>query len=276
MDSSTPEFQYLTGQMRPSFAALFEDYERRNAHALALPHWTLDVPYGEHPREVLDIRPADGVSRGTCVYWHAGYWQTRDKAQFRFLAPRLNALGWDVVLVNYPLCPEVGVADIVQSANRAWRAVVARATPASLAKPFVLSGHSAGAQLAIEVAMQAAATSDVRIAGVLAISGVFDLRPLVQTSLNTRLQLDAATAQACSPCLRARPEGAPALFVLGETETEAFHMQTRVMADAWRSQGHTTQVVSVPGADHFSVLDHLTDAAGPVAQCLADWAATPA
>lgn len=273
MDASLPEFQYLSGQMRDSFAALFQDFERRNEQALRLPHWSLDVPYGDHPREVFDTRPADGPSRGTLVYWHAGYWQTRDKAQFRFLAPRFNALGWDVALINYPLCPEVGVADIVRSARRAWGAVMARQAARGVSGPSVLCGHSAGAHLAVEVALQAAAASEARMAGVIGISGVFDLRPLVQTSLNVRLQLDDATAEACSPHGRVRAGVAPALFVLGETETPAFHAQTQAMAEAWQSQGHATQVVSVAGADHFSVLDHLTDAAGPVARCLQAWSA---
>ena len=44
MEASLPEFQYLSGQMRDSFAALFQDFEQRNVQALRLPHWTLDVP----------------------------------------------------------------------------------------------------------------------------------------------------------------------------------------------------------------------------------------
>ena len=271
MDVSLPEFQYLTGQMRDSFAALFQDFEQRNAHALRLPGWTLDVPYGDHPREVFDWRPADVGSRGTLLYWHAGYWQTRDKAQFRFLAPRLNALGWDVALINYPLCPEVSVASIVESARRALNMVVTRQAASRVHGPMVLCGHSAGAHLAVEVALQAASSGAVRIAGVIGISGVFDLRPLVHTTLNARLQLDDATAEACSPCLQARAGVAPALFVLGETETQAFHAQTQAMAEAWQSQGNATQVVSVAGADHFSVLDHLVDATGPIARALQAW-----
>ena len=272
MDPSSPEYQYLSGQMREGFAGLFQDFEQRNAQALALPHWALDVPYGEHPRERFDFRPTDGLSRGTWVYWHAGYWQTRDKAQFRFLAPRFNALGWDAALINYPLCPEVQVSDIVRSAARALAAVLAHQAARGVPARVVLCGHSAGAQLAIEVAMPAAVSTPARIAGVIGVSGVFDLRPLVHTTLNARLQLDAASAEAASPCLRARAGVAPALFVLGATETPAFHAQTQAMAEAWQAQGNPTQVLAVAGADHFSVLDHLSDEA--VVQAMAAWGAS--
>lgn len=272
MDTSTAEFQYVTGQMRESFAALFASFEERNTHALAHPGWALDVPYGAHPREVFDFRAAEGTSHGLLLYWHAGYWQFRDKAQFRFLAPALNALGWDVALLNYPLCPDVRVADITASTARALRGVLAHQGTAAPTQPVVLCGHSAGAHLAVELALQHAGVSAPRIGGVVAISGVFDLRPLRETSFNARLQLDAASAEACSPVCRARPGAAPALFVVGGTETPAFHAQTQAMAAQWRAQGNTTHTVTVADTDHFSVLDALLHTDGVLARALRTWA----
>jgi len=275
MDASLPEFQYLSGQMRDSFAALFQDFERRNEQALRCPHWSLDVPYGEHPREVFDTRPADGPSRGTLVYWHAGYWQTRDKAQFRFLAPRFNALGWDVALTNYPLCPEVGVAQIVDSAAQALAQLRHHQGAQGRGGPLVLSGHSAGAHLAIELALREAGQTqaELPLAGVLALSGVYDLRPLLHTTLNDKLRLDAAQAQAASPVLRALPQAAPALFLVGGTETEAFHAQNQAMAHAWQAQGNQAVCEAVAGEDHFSILPTLAASGGPAARQLQAWAA---
>ena len=106
----------------------------------------------------------------------------------------------------------------------------------------------------------------------IAISGIYDLRPLRETTLNDKLKLDAAQAQACSPVLRIRSGAAPALFILGGTETPAFHTQSQGMARQWQQQGNTAQCVAVPGTDHFSVLEGLADANGPVAQHLQAWA----
>ena len=137
---------------------------------------------------------------------------------------------------------------------------------------MVLCGHSAGAHLAIELALQQSTAADpLPLAAVVAISGIYDLRPLVDTSLNARLQLDAATAQACSPVLRARAGAAPALFLVGETETEAFHTQSQAMAHRWQAMGNTTAWTRVAAADHFSVLDGLAAADGPVARQLNAW-----
>lgn len=272
MDPDSPQFQYVNGQMREHFADLFARFEQRNAQALQIPGWQLNLTYGPHAREVMDWLPAGQVAMGTVVYFHAGYWQSRDKSQFRFLAPGFHALGWDVALVNYPLCPDVGVADIVASARRGLRHAREHQRQQGRTGPVVLCGHSAGAHLAVELALDPAPTSTDALAGIVAISGVFDLRPLVHTSLNERLRLDEASARACSPVQRGRAGAAPALFVVGETETPAFHAQSQGMAQQWQRQGNTVQMHTAPGADHFSVLDTITQAQGLVARTLRAWA----
>ena len=76
---------------------------------------------------------------------------------------------------------------------------------AKLGRPLVVSGHSAGGQLAACLLATdwrgarcvAAATTSVIAA--YAISGLFDLVPLVETSINKALRLDDAAARAASP-----------------------------------------------------------------------------
>lgn len=272
MDPNSPQFQYVNGQMRAHFADLFATFEQRNAQALLLPDWTLDQRYGPHAREVMDWLPAGQDAVGTVVYFHAGYWQSRDKSQFRFLAPAFNALDWDMALVNYPLCPEVGVTDIVSSARRSLLQVAEHRRLHGRTGPVVVCGHSAGAHLAVELALDPPPALGCPIAGVVAISGVFDLQALVQTSLNERLKLDALSARVCSPVLRARAGAAPVLFLVGETETPAFHAQSQDMARQWQAHGNAAQVQVVAGADHFSVLESTTAPEGLVAHTLRAWA----
>lgn len=273
MHTKTAEFQYVTGQMRESFGDLLASFEARNAQAMAMPGWELDLTYGTHAREVMDMRACDAKALGTVVYFHAGYWQSRDKAQFRFLAPVFNDMGWDMALINYPLCPEVSVAGIVASVERALQKVASHQSERGRAGPIVLCGHSAGAHLAIELALQhAAATAPLPIVGVLAISGVYNLQPLLETTLNTRLKFDANSAQACSPIHRVRPGAVPALFLCGDTETPAFHGQSQEMARLWQLQGNVAQCSAVAHADHFSVLEHISAPDGLVAQTLQSWA----
>ena len=54
----------------------------------------------------MDVRPACGVRQAAIIYLQGGYWQSRDKSMFRFIAP----------LDNYPLCREAPTATCASSA----------------------------------------------------------------------------------------------------------------------------------------------------------------
>lgn len=247
MSPDSAQFDYLDGQLRASHPALFERFAAMSAAAVEACSPERDVPYGPHPRQRFDLFRAEGERRATIAYFHGGYWQSRDKADFAFIAPPLVADGFDVALVNYPLCPEASVAGVVEAAM---------ALPGVLEGPLVLVGHSAGGQIVVELAL-AARERGWDVAGLLAISGVFDLEPLTGTTLNARLGLDAATARAASPIRRGVPGLPRAVFAVGGGETQAFRQQTQRMCEEWADAGNRSDALTVPGADHFSILESL-------------------
>lgn len=244
------QFEYIDGQLRPSHPALFEQFAADNERAVSACQPELDLDYGPHPRQTLDLFRTGQPRRGVVAYFHAGYWQSRDKSGFRFLAPPLVADGFDVAVINYPLSPELSVMEIVAAAQPALPALAALTGEA----PLILAGHSAGAQMAIELAMAGPA---VPITGIVAISGVFDLEPLLETTVNAKLGLDTASARAASPLHRVRPGAPPTLFAVGALETRAFQDQTAAMAQAWADAGNAASEMTVPEADHFSILTAL-------------------
>jgi arylformamidase len=245
------QFQYVEGQWRASFAAVLAEFEAESRVAAATESCVLDVRYGPLERQTFDFFSARGEPRGTLAYFHAGYWQSRDKLNFRFIAPAFTAAGLNVALVNYPLCPTVSLPELIDAAKACIPALRAQATVGDTGGlPLVLSGHSAGAHIAAELAL--AEVGD--IAGVVAMSGIFDLAPLVATSLNQRLQLDPASAAACSPIHRMRPGLPPGLVVVGGEETPAFIEQSLRFYAAWKNAGNRSTLHVVPEADHFSLL----------------------
>ena len=251
------EFQYLTGQARPGFPALFEDFERRSADAVQGSACELDLRYGPAERCTFDFFDAGPAARGVLMYLHAGYWQWRDKAGFRFIAPALVRRGLHVALVNYPLCPTVSLAELTDTVRTAVPAVLGRA---DAALPLVAMGHSAGGHLAMEMALtdwSARGLPMATVAGVIALSGLYDLAPLVQTSLNEKLRLDAQSAAAASPLYRAAPGGPPLLLAAGADETPAMREQSRRMHDVWLAMGNLSVLHEEPNADHFSLLQRL-------------------
>ncbi len=272
------QFQYVEGQGRPGFATLIPQFEAWSAAAVAAsllqaPACKLDIRYGEAARETFDFFPADGgVGRATLVYFHAGYWQSRDKSTFRFIAPAFTRHGIHVALVNYPLCPHVSLTHLLDAARRAVAGIHAHvAMRAQPGLPLVAAGHSAGGHIAVELGLTDWAHSSVGntppmrgVDGVVALSGIYDLAPLVGTTLNTNLGLDAASARRHSPLGRVGLVAPPALFGVGGAETPAFLAQNQTMADAWQVAGHHSVAHVVDGADHFTLLEHLVQPANPL------------
>jgi arylformamidase len=157
-----------------------------------------------------------------------------------------------VAVPSYDLCPDVPLARIVTQAEAAARALHART-----GTPALAMGHSAGGHLS---AMLLARLPAEIVAAALPISGVFWLEPLLGTSINAKLGLDAAAARALSPGLLPSP-GRPLHAVVGAAESGEFLRQSREFAALWGGGFET-----LPGLNHFTVLDPLTDAAHPLVQ----------
>ena len=218
---------------------------------------TLDRPYGAGERERYDLFGASGPGAPLVVYLHGGYWQSGDRTLYAWVAGPLTAAGCTVAIPSYPLCPAVSVLDIVAALRRClsalWRATGARP---------VLVGHSAGghlvaAMLATDWAAVDGVPDDLVHAG-LAISGVFELEPLVGTSINNALQLDADAARAASPrWWRPPPPGRRMIAAVGAAESAEFRRQSHELVRAWGAAGVDSRYLEVPDANHFTVIEAL-------------------
>jgi arylformamidase len=253
--SGDPIFQYMLGQVNATQPPLLAAYERESLAAVEALRPALDLRYGPHPRQCFDFFRA-AAATGTLVYLHAGYWQSRDKAPFRFIAPAFVQAGLNVALVNYPLCPEVTLEALTEAVRDAVPALLAFAGGQGL----IAAGHSAGAHLAVELALtdwRGRGLEGSPIRGLVALSGVYDLVPLLSTPLNDKLRLDRPSARAASPVFRMRGGMPAGLFAVGGLETAAFQEQTSAMAAAWQRAGNAAQTITVAEADHFSLLRSL-------------------
>ncbi|MEZ5850273.1 MAG: alpha/beta hydrolase [Hyphomicrobiaceae bacterium] len=219
----------------------------------------LDKPYGKGARQRYDLFHAKTGGQGTplVVYIHGGYWQRGERAMYSFIAKELNALGVSVAIPSYSLCPAVSVMDIVGELQQCLKAIHEH----TKARP-VVAGHSAGghltaALLATDWSKITGAPKDLVRSGY-AISGVFDLPPLVGTSINDAVKLDAAKAREASPLFWPSPgKGKTLVAAVGGAESQEFIRQSLAIADAWSKTGVTAECVVVPGANHFTILDEL-------------------
>jgi arylformamidase len=209
------------------------------------------VRYGPSDRQVFDFFQPEGVSRGTVVFVHGGYWKAFDNSYWSHLAAGPLARGWAVAMPSYDLCPEVRITVISRQIAAALTEVAGRTQG-----PLALAGHSAGGHLVARMTDPLLLGSDIRgrIGQIAAISPVADLAPLMQTSMNDVLRIDAAEAQVESPVNMSPPHGVDVSVWVGVDERPAFLEQGESFARGWGAR-----YVVVEGRHHFDVIDALTD-----------------
>jgi len=140
----------------------------------------MGVRYGDSPRQTFDFFQPTGVSRGTVMFVHGGYWRRFDASYWSHLAAGAMARGYAVAMPSYDLCPEVTIAQIGTQIAAALTKVADR-TQGSLS----LVGHSAGGHLVARIMDPLLLSSDVRdrVKQIVSISPVADLAPLMQTAV---------------------------------------------------------------------------------------------
>ena len=213
----------------------------------------LGLVYGAAPRERMDIFLPDQAPRGLVVFVHGGYWRRFDRTDWSHFAAGPLAQGWAVAMPGYSLAPEVHIRDITRQVARA----IAFAA-GDVAGPIVLTGHSAGGHLAARMNCTDVALPDAvaaRLARIVAISPVVDLRPLTRTQMNADLRLDTAESEAESPLLHSARRGIDTLAWVGAEERPAFLDQARWLAETWDE----ARLHIAPGRHHFDVIDPLAE-----------------
>jgi arylformamidase len=223
------------------------------------------IAYGPGPRHVIDVFAGEGQSRNQSqtplvVFIHGGYWQALDGSWFSHMARGLNAHGIDVAVPTYDLCPQVSVAEIIEQMRQAMGEL------AKVSETLIVSGHSAGGHLAACMlatdwkAYQASLPPHL-VRAAYAISGLFDLPPLVPTSINKALGLDQASSRAASPLFWTPPTQGSLDAVVGEAESAEYHRQSRTIVDVWGKAGLATRYGTVSAANHFTAIAPLADPA---------------
>ncbi len=225
----------------------------------------LDVIYGHHPRHVYDLfLPEEDAGGPVALFLHGGYWKAPelDKNRFSHLAAGLTGLGVPMAVASYRLCPEVEICSIIGDARQMTAHLARR-----LARPVIAIGHSAGAHLAaclLATDWKARGFETDIVPAALGISGIYDLRPLIATSHNEALRLDEISAFAASPLIWPAPAGKTLHLMVGAREGDELIRQSRSMEAAWRGCGVNADCEILDREDHFTILDGMTKADGPL------------
>jgi arylformamidase len=234
----------------------------------------IGLAYGPSPRQTIDLFPARNESETTplALFIHGGWWRSLEPSMFSQLAAGPNANGVTVAVAGYDLCPQVSIATIIEQLRSAclwlWRKKRRR---------IFVYGHSAGGHLAACMlatdfkALAPDVPSDL-VPAAYALSGVFDLMPLLHVSQNQDLKLDKGSSRACSPLYWRVPVGRTLDAVVGSLESSEFLRQSRTIAEAWRQGTTQTRYEEIVGTNHFTVVDPLADPGSAMTRRVCDLA----
>lgn len=250
------ESHYFFSARYPERQLVYDAIDHLSANVRATHACTLDVPYGGHPLERADLFMGR-ADAPLLVFIHGGYWRSMDKRAFAFVAGPFTKLGYSVAVLNYPLAPEIPLAGIVASVIRAlcWLNDAGRAQLPRFSS-IVLAGHSAGGHLAALAAASFEGSGRVGspVAGCACISGIFDLEPLMKTSLASRIGLTSDDVKTLSP-IALQPFDGWMILGVGEEETPGFiDSQTKRFAACRALQGLKTTVTLLSAGNHYTVL----------------------
>lgn len=268
------EQQYNNRARVPEHLQIMEEWARqaatfRTEHAGAI----LDIAYGPGQRNTYDLFPAASgtTAQGlTALFIHGGYWQALEKSSFSHMARGLNARGFDVTVANYSLCPEVRVSDIVSEIQK-----IAGHVYKTHGRRLLVVGHSAGGHLAATLMAtnwsERGLPTDL-VPAAMPISGLFDLSPLIETSINNALALDSNEASAVSPIKWSRPDAGRYCAVVGGEESDEYLRQSRLLVETWSGLNLRGVLNVQSGANHFTVINPLADPGSPLTATLAELA----
>jgi arylformamidase len=256
--------EYNNRELVPDHPQYMARWAEASARARATMTCSLDLEYGEQPGERIDIFPARKGDGSCMMFIHGGYWRALDKKDFSFLAPAWVDAGVSLAVVNYDLCPRVSMAEIVRQMLRASRWLWLNAEQYGMDPDrLYVAGHSAGGHLtamlmcALWPVYDRALPKDLWKGG-LAISGLYDLRPLVDVDwLNGDLGLDPQSALELSPAFMPPATRAPVMTCAGGDESSEFLRQNALLGSRWRSV--LAGDIPMPGKHHFSVMDGLAE-----------------
>jgi arylformamidase len=227
-----------------------------------------DLSYGPDPRHVLDLFGPDAKTEGASaspilLFIHGGYWRGLDKSFFSHLAKGANAHGVTVAIPSYRLCPAVTIAEIIDDVRQATRFIHART-----GRKMAVAGHSAGGHLTAAMlgtdwqAIDPALPKTLTRKGY-ALSGLFDLLPMIKTQMNSDFKLTEPEARCVSPAFwTLPPDLAPELeldAVVGGEESDEYFRQSALIDQAWGQQGAKTCWQKIPDANHFTVIAPMSD-----------------
>lgn len=219
-----------------------------------------DVPYGEHPRNKLDIYvPESAIAdANVAVFFYGGSWKFGSKADYLFVGQALASKGIITVIADYRLYPEVRFPAFVEDGAKAvgWvhRHIAGRGGDPNR---IFLIGHSAGAHIASMLALNpdflGAEGVDVsELKGLIGLAGAYDFLPIESPTIREVFAVEDLAAT--QPITHASDRAPPTLLLTGDNDDTVLPGNSARLGDAINRRGGQADVKIYKKLGHTGIV----------------------
>jgi len=217
--------------------------------------------YGQGELANMNLRRSSKRGQPLFVFIHGGYWRGRDKDDFGYIFTALEPTDANVVILNYDLCPKVTVSQISAQIREALLWLNANADTLGFDRDnLFVAGHSAGAHLIAMVLAQGSSTfsiPDGLVRKAYLISGIYELSPVLQISVNDEIRLQPEDVHRLSPICFEPSKKTPYDIIVGQAEPQGWVSQSVSFFEHLEKQGAQSHLTILPDRHHYSILQDM-------------------
>ena len=217
------------------------------------------IAYGPGPRRTLDVyAPQQGSGPWpTVMFFYGGGWNSGSRTEYGWAAQALASRGFLVIVPDYRLVPEVIYPSFVEDCALAVRWAQDHAAQyGGDPQRILLTGHSAGAYMAMQLALdddflRVAGVDFARIKAAVGLSGPYDFYPFDVKESRDAFAAYAGDPRTTQPITYAsRPNRPPVLLIQGAADTLVGPHNAINLDKALRATGNRSTLRLYPGLTH--------------------------
>ncbi len=213
--------------------------------------------FGSDPRQTLEIWAPKGATGKlpVVVFFYGGSWNSGGRDGYGFAAKALAARGFVVVLPDYRLVPQVRWPAFVEDGAAALKWVAANiAKHGGDPGQVAVMGHSAGAHIALLLALDRRWGVADGIKAAVSLAGPADFLPFVAGGAADAAMGNAGDLVQTQPIHFARLDAPPLLLLHGDADTTVLPRNSLRLANAVTDFGGRAEVRLYAGVGHIGIL----------------------
>ena len=219
-----------------------------------------ECQYGPKSTNTLNLfMPKNASQDKPCtlmVFIHGGYWQELSKNESQFSAIEFVKEDIAFAAIDYTLCPKATIQEIIDECKLAINWLINNHNDFNYnPKKIYISGSSAGAHLTAMCAINnKKMINSEKIAGIVLVSGIYDLEPIVSTTINKLIGLGTDSAFDASPLFKDLKNLPDTIITWGEIEPLEFKKQSINFAEALRASDTKVEALEICNRNHFDII----------------------